>query len=105
MAGTGGKRDGAGRPRGAVSKEKASLIRTAEASGELPHMFLLRVSQGHEIVTGGVGYVPTFEQRVAAANACAAYFAPKLAAVEHSGEIETLVPEIHVVLESNSTKV
>lgn len=79
----GGKRPGAGRPKGAVSKLSATAVAHAKATGELPHEFLLRVVRGQCIDD----QYPTLEQRIAAAVAAAPYFAPKLAAVEQ--RIET----------------
>lgn len=46
-------------------------------SGELPHVFLLRVARGEKIDK----HKPTFEDRIDAAKACAAFFAPKLQAM------------------------
>lgn len=51
----------------------------AYTTGELPHMFLLRVARGEEVKEGGKK--PSFEERVDAAKACAAFFAPKLQTV------------------------
>jgi hypothetical protein len=51
----------------------------AYQTGELPHMFLLRVARGEAVKPGNVK--PTFEEQVDAAKACAGYFAPKLQSV------------------------
>jgi hypothetical protein len=45
----GGKRLGAGRPKGAVAKLTASAVARAKSTGELPHEFLLRVVRGESI--------------------------------------------------------
>lgn len=74
----GGKRPGAGRPKGAVSKLSATAVAHAKSTGELPHEFLLRVVRGECIDN----LVPTLEQRISAAVSAAPYFAPKLAAIE-----------------------
>ena len=79
----GGKRPGAGRPLGSVSKLSATAVAHAKSTGELPHEFLLRVVRGECID----GLVPTLEQRISAAVSAAPYFAPRLAAVEQ--RIET----------------
>lgn len=55
----------------------------AAATGELPHELLLRVSRGEAIGD----HKPDFAERITAAIAAAPYFAPKMAAVEHSGAI------------------
>ena len=54
-----------------------AIRKWAFESGELPHVFLLRVSRGEEVD----GYKPTFADRVDAAKNVAQYFAPKLAAM------------------------
>lgn len=104
----GGKREGAGRPPGAVGKKHAQIREEAALNGELPHQFLLRVSRGDQILqrqpvhtyykTGVnkgqikstewkvVDRYPTFEERVDAAKACAQYFAPKLATQTIKGD-------------------
>ena len=78
----GGKRPGAGRPKGAVAKMSAAAVAQAKATGELPHEFLLRVVRGESIGD----QAPTLEQRIAAAVSVAPYFAPKLAAIEQRVE-------------------
>ena len=78
----GGKRLGAGRPKGAVSKLAAAAVEKAKATGDLPHEFLLRVVRGESID----GMSPSIEQRIHAAIAAAPYFAPKLAAIEQRVE-------------------
>ena len=78
----GGKRPGAGRPKGAVAKLTATAVAHAKSTGELPHEFLLRVVRGESIDD----QVPTLEQRIAAAVSVAPYFAPKLAAIEQRVE-------------------
>jgi hypothetical protein len=78
----GGKRPGAGRPKGAVAKLTATAVARAKSTGELPHEFLLRIVRGESIDDR----VPTLEQRIAAAVSVAPYFAPRLAAVEQTVE-------------------
>jgi hypothetical protein len=79
----GGKRPGAGRPKGAVAKLAATAVARAKSTGELPHEFLLRIVRGEMIDD----QIPSLEQRIAAAVSVAPYFAPKLAAIEQ--RIET----------------
>jgi hypothetical protein len=83
----GGKRPGAGRKAGARNKRTAEMVAEAAANGMLPHDFLCAVSQGMIVD----GHVPTFTERMTAANAAAPFFAPKLSSVDakHSGKIET----------------
>lgn len=72
---------GPGRPKGAVNRFSAKAVEVAQKTGELPHEFLLRVMRG-EVIDG---HSPTFDERMAAAQAAAPYYAPKLAAVEQRG--------------------
>lgn len=86
MASRGGKRPGAGRPRGG-NKTSAKVIADAQSSGELPHEFLLRVARGEKIGDGPEGHVPTFAERIAAAKEAAPFYAPRLSTVQaqHGG--------------------
>jgi hypothetical protein len=79
----GGKRPGAGRPKGAVAKLAATAVARAKSTGELPHEFLLRIVRGEMID----GQLPSLEQRIAAAVSVSPYFASKIAAIEQ--RIET----------------
>lgn len=74
----GGKRPGAGRPKGVPNK--ASIERQAEiaASGVTPLEFMLNRMRDE-----GVPLADRFE----AAKAAAPYVHPRLAAVEHSGDL------------------
>lgn len=87
MSGRGGTREGSGRKKGGVNRLSLEAVEKAKQTGELPHEFLLRVSRGETITTGKEVYTPTFKDRVHAAEAAAPYFAHKLAAVEHSGNV------------------
>jgi len=78
----GGKRPGAGRPKGAVAKLTTAAVARAKSTGELPHECRLRVVRGESIDDR----IPTLEQRIAAAVSVAPYFAPKLAAIEQRVE-------------------
>lgn len=81
-----------GRPKGALNKLSNAAREHAAATGELPHMFLLRITRGEVIstdvmdpVTGElkkIFQVPDLPMRMDAAKAAAPYFAPKLSAVE-----------------------
>lgn len=69
---------------------------TSPFGGELPHIFLLRVSQGEPFYeyTKKQGRIvrrtwfPPMQERIKAANSCAQFFAPKLQSVRHSGDEE-----------------
>lgn len=63
-------------------------------TGELPHMFLLRVARGEAVKPGGIK--PSFEEQVDAAKACAGYFAPKLQSV-HIADSEQHEPPTQLV--------
>jgi len=76
----GGRRPGAGRKPGSVSRMTQLAREKAASTGELPHEFLLRVARGDAVD----GAVPTLAQRIDAAKAAAPYYAPRLAALEHS---------------------
>lgn len=94
----GGKRAGAGRPKGKVSRFSQTLVEGAKATGLLPHEILLSVARGHpieqkrwaitydkngkektrELITEVI--YPAPELRVECAKAAAPYYAPRLAA-------------------------
>lgn len=73
-----------GRRKGSRNKVTAALVAKAQASGELPHEFLLRVSRGESIHMAGqrLKYKPTFQERIDAAKAAAEFYAPRLARTE-----------------------
>ena len=70
----GGRREGAGRKRGAVNRMTMAARANAAQTGELPHEFLLRVARGETID----GARPTLERRIDAAKAAAPYYAARL---------------------------
>lgn len=76
MTARGGKRQGAGRKKGAITKRTQEIVAKANAEGESPLEYMLRVMR-----TSGDD-----KRRDAMAVAAAAYVHPRLAAVEHSGE-------------------
>lgn len=96
MAGTGGKRPGAGRPKGSKSKRTYEAMAILDALGVNPIENLARIAAGHpiraqiglnkdngDIIVEDV--IPTLEQQLAANKELAQYVAPKLKAIEHSG--------------------
>ena len=93
----GGVRPNAGRKQGQTSKMTMRMREEAAASGQLPHEWLLQISRGGAIkqhrlvITYKRGkevsrewieddYYPCFSDRMDAAKAAAAYYAPRLAA-------------------------
>ncbi|MEB2499549.1 hypothetical protein [Burkholderia cenocepacia] len=111
----GGKRSGAGRKRGAVTRISQEARERAAQTGELPHEFLLRVVRGEDAFFDSVQVngesveiqrKPTFAERVDAAKAAAPYFQPRLAAteIEHRGGLsldrlaESVTPETNVAV-------
>ena len=88
----GGKREGAGRPPGAINRLAKEARDKAAATGVLPHEFLLMIVRGEPIFrieiepsTGKKIHVLEqydFEARRDAAKAAAPYYAPKISTVE-----------------------
>lgn len=93
----GGKREGAGREKGSKNR-RTELVEWAQVTGDLPHVFLLKVSQGHtfemKVEVDGVEtrkvLCPSMKDRVTAAIAAAPFFAPRLAQIEQKIETETI---------------
>lgn len=103
MAGTGGKRPGAGRPKG--SNLAKSVREFLEANKCKPEEILMNIAMGNPMkarlpVAGSdddfvVQEVePTLDQRQAAAKELLQYCAPKLKAVDHSGSVEVSWSEV-----------
>ena len=78
MNGHGGKRPGAGRPKGAVSRANEEVRQEAAASGELPLAYMLRIMRDPSQPVG---------RRDDMARAAAPFCHSRLSSVEHSGEI------------------
>lgn len=74
----GGKREGAGRKPGSTTKMANEARAQAQATGQLPHEFLLTVARGEKIDET----VPKLDQRIDAAKAAAPYFAPRMSATD-----------------------
>lgn len=72
----GGKRPGAGRPRGAINKLSAAATKAAAATGMLPHEILMRLGRG-EKVQGFDGDLSK-QERIDCLKASAPFYAPKL---------------------------
>ena len=73
----GGKREGAGRPKGARNKATEEARQQAAKEGETPLAYMLRVMRDGEADA---------KRRDAMAQAAAPYLHPKLSTVEHSGK-------------------
>jgi hypothetical protein len=78
MNGHGGKRPGAGRPRGAASRANEEVRQEAAATGELPLAYMLRIMRDPSQPVG---------RRDDMAKAAAPFCHSRLSSVEHSGEI------------------
>ena len=86
-----------GRPPGAANKLAMQARQAAQATGELPHEFLLRICRGQVITTPvlnqetgevtQVTQIPDLPMRMEATKAAAPYFAPKLSAVEWTANL------------------
>lgn len=74
----GGKRQGSGRKKGAITKRTQEIVAKATAEGLTPLEFMLNILRDD---TKGQA------ERFAAAKEAAPYVHPRLAAVEHSGEM------------------
>jgi hypothetical protein len=76
MAQNGGRRPGAGRPKGAVSRKSAAIIEAIEASGEeTPLQYMLRVMRDRTV---------EHTRRDDMAKAAAGYVHPKLASTDNN---------------------
>ena len=78
MNGHGGKRPGAGRPKGAASRANEQVRQEAAATGELPLAYMLRIMRDPSQPVG---------RRDDMAKAAAPFCHSRLSSVEHSGEI------------------
>ena len=74
----GGKREGSGRPAGTINKASAERQAEVAASGLTPLEYMLRIMRDEDADKAG---------RLDAAKAAAPYVHPRLAAVEHSGQM------------------
>ena len=75
----GGKRDGAGRPAGAVTKKTREIAESAAAVGITPLDFMLNVLRNE---------TADIKDRMWAAEKAAPYVHAKLASVEHKGSLD-----------------
>src|SRR5579883_252367 len=95
---SGGKRPGAGRPKGARNKRTRQMIEDAQSKGLLPHEVLASVARGEGMLCSlfdedgqpvGQPFMvyPSLDQRIDAAKAAAPFYAPRLTSIEHGGGI------------------
>lgn len=95
----GGKRKGAGRPKGSPSKFTAEAREAAASTGKLPHEILLSIARGEPVTVSGVDeetgqvverqYFPDLPEIIDAAKAAAPYYAPKFAQIQPQAEEES----------------
>jgi hypothetical protein len=78
MTAHGGKRPGAGRPKGAASRANEQVRQEAAATGELPLAYMLRIMRDPSQPVG---------RRDEMAKAAAPFCHSRLSSVEHSGEV------------------
>lgn len=78
----GGARPGAGRKKNGTNRVTEEAIARAEAGGEMPLDFMLRIMRDPEADES---------RRIDCAKAAAQYCHPKLASVEHTGDADNPV--------------
>lgn len=96
----GGARPGAGRPKGSRNALSMAARAEAQATGLLPHEFLLAVTRGEAVD----GYKPTFEDRLEAAKAAAPFYAPKLASTQIQATVTRSHEDMLAELEADDAK-
>jgi len=84
----GGKRNGAGRPKGAINARTRAVIEEAETSGEMPIAYMLKVMRNEEAPS---------RRRDNMAKAAAAYLYPRIGAlvdaeIDETASDETAAP-------------
>jgi len=83
----GGAKNRGGRPVGAINKRTRETVALARKTGKLPHEIMLQIAQatiGAKVK--GWGTVDK-EDKKWACYSCANYFAPKMTATDHSGNV------------------
>lgn len=106
----GGRRPGAGRPKGSMSRIAEEAREKALATGLLPHEILLSIARGEVqeeltvdpstgAVTGRAYSVPDLECRRDSAKAAAPYYAPKISTVEviqgvNDSELDRIIAQL-----------
>jgi hypothetical protein len=87
----GGKRVGAGRPKGQRNKKTERQVASVEKGGITPLDYLLSVMRNENNEQA---------ERIDAANKAAPYVHPKLSSVDHKSEDGTMTPPSKIVLEA-----
>ena len=83
MSHKGGKRNGAGRPRGAISLSTRAILEAAQSGGETPIAYMLRVMRDENALSA---------RRDDMAKAAAAYLHAKLSVVYDDDEAQDATP-------------
>lgn len=84
----GGKRDGAGRPSGAITRASREAIRVAEHTGEMPRDYMLRVMRDPKADPA---------RRDDMAKAVAPYFHHRLSSIEHGNNPDNPLTNVTAV--------
>ncbi len=102
--GRGGSRKGAGRKVGSATKRTREIADAAMADGVTPLEFMLAVMRNDSVHDDPRIQLTREAMRFEAAKAAAPYIHPRLAAVEHSGEllVRTLAQELSELNDTHS---
>lgn len=88
----GGKRPGAGRPKGSKTKRKAATCAKAEAEGLTPAQVMERAMLNH-------ARAGRWDKAAAIAKDLAPYVHPRLASVQHGGSVGVQLEIVEEILE------
>jgi hypothetical protein len=111
----GGKREGAGRPKGAVSQKTLEFTELAEKHGVRPGEIMMRVAKGERIMALAYAnketgefveehIMPTLDQMLMADKEITQYVYPKRKAIEHGGPDGGPIIQSWVMLPENERK-
>lgn len=95
--GRGGKRSGAGRKAGSITKRTREIAAAAMAEGITPLEFMLQVMRAPSDHEDPKVQIAREAMRFEAAKAAAPYIHPRLAAVEHTGPDGGAIAHTHRV--------
>jgi hypothetical protein len=89
----GGKRPGAGRPHGAISKSTRAILEAVAAGGEMQLEYMLRVMRDPNASAARRGDM---------AGAAAPYLHPRIQTIEHSvNDDRQMFPVLHLTIEGD----
>ena len=89
----GGKRPGAGRPRGAISKSTRAILEASASNGEMPLEYMLRVMRDPNVSAA---------RRDDMARAAAPYLHPRIQTIEHSvNDDRQIFPVLNLIIEGD----